>query len=204
MSTSRSPPRTRSKKGDGFDIDALVEAVVTRLQTPGVLGTAVAPSSASAPSSAPVSAGEPFGVATVKTEGGPDAEQRRLWLQELRAQLTSSPRFGVREKEEVRGLLIIGESGGPPAEHHSWFWGRIRLFLIIAFHGWGAAVDDARTSDMTRLGIQLSPAAAQPAAQPAAQGGVSAAAPQPGGRRGRTPSRPSGLRPPRGSRAAAP
>ena len=96
MSTSRSPPRTRSKKGESFDIDAIVEAVVSRLQTPGVLGTAVASSSASAPSCAPASVGEPFGVATVKTEGGPDAEQRRLWLQELRAQLTSSPRFRIR------------------------------------------------------------------------------------------------------------
>ena len=128
MSTSRLPPRTRSKKGDSFGVDAIVEAVVSRLQTPGVLGTAVASSSTSAPSCAPDSVGEPLGVAAAKTEEGLGAEQRRLWLQELRAQLTSSTRFGIREKEEVRGLLIIGESGGPPAEHHSWYWGRIRLF----------------------------------------------------------------------------
>lgn len=70
---------------------------------------------------------------------------------------------------------------------------RVRLMLIVAHHGWAAAVADAQHSDLDRLGIRLSSAAPVPAA---------AAAPvaQPV-RRGR-PSRPSGLRPP--PRRAAP
>ena len=83
----------------------------------------------------------------------------------------------------------------PPAEHQAWYWGRARLF-IIAHQGWAAAVRDARTSDMERLGIQLLPEVARPTSPP--HRGIAGPA-------GwcRRPSRPSGLRaPPRGASAA--
>jgi len=67
------------------------------------------------------------------------------------------------EKEEVRGLLIIGEGAGPPPEHQLWYWGRVRLFLIVAREGWSAAIGDARVADMDRLGIHLSSAVPRPA-----------------------------------------
>ena len=47
----------------------------------------------------------------------------------------ASSNFGTRE-EEVRGLLIIGEGACPPPVHQLWFWGRVRLFIIIAHEGW--------------------------------------------------------------------
>ena len=185
-----SPPITRSRSaGGGADIDAIVEAVLTRLTAAG-LAVGGAPS-------APVSALEQDVKPVVTEETGPSATQRELWMEELREQHTSSLRFGLREKEEVKALLIIGEGGGPPLAHRLWYWGRVRLFLIVAHHGWGAAVADAQHSDMERLGIRLSPAAPPPTAAPTPSEGT--------GRRS-GPSRPSGLRPPprRSTAPAAP
>lgn len=187
-----SPPVTRSTSRTStpaVDIDSVVEAVVTRLVGAGLVG-AVTGAAADAPSD--LEDVKPDLGATAPEEG-PSRAQRRLWLEELRTQQAVSARFGPREKEEVRGLLIIGGGGGPPEEHRTWFWARVRLMLIVAHHGWAAAVADAQHSDLDRLGIRLSSAAPVPAA---------AAAPvaQPV-RRGR-PSRPSGLRPP--PRRAAP
>ena len=34
----------------------------------------------------------------------------------------------------------------------AWYWGRVRLFLIVAHHGWAAAVRDSRGAEMDRLG----------------------------------------------------
>lgn len=168
-------------------MDRIVEAVVERLTSSGLLA-------AGAAATAEVKEEVQEVVSDAST---PTAAQQRLWMAELRRQLETSSSFGTREKEEVRSLLIIGEGAGPPPDQHGWFWGRVRLFLIVAHEGWAAAVRDARTSDMDRLGIHLSPAAAQPAALPRPP-----AAPAVGWR-GR-PSRPSGLRPPpRGSSSAA-
>lgn len=185
-----SPPTTRRLRSASVvdeRVEDLVEAVVARLTTAGLVAGPAAPG------------GPP--VATIKSECGcdvsPTADQQRLWIRELRRQLDESPNFGTREREEVRGLLVIGEGTGAPQEHQAWFWGRVRLFIIVAHHGWGAAVADSKTSSMERLGIRLSAAAALPgaAARPAA------APPAPW--RGR-PSRPSGLRrPPSGGAAAA-
>ena len=66
--------------------------------------------------------------------GVPSLARQRLWLYELERQLGTSLHFGVREHEEARGLLIIGEADGPPLEHRAWYWGRVRLFLIVAHH----------------------------------------------------------------------
>ena len=96
---------------------------------------------------------------------GPPLGQQRLWLEDLRQQLHVSAHFGVWEREEVRGLLVIGETSGPPPEHQAWYWGRVRLF-IIAHQGWAVAVRDARTSDMERLDIQLLPDVAQSTSLP--------------------------------------
>ena len=106
-----------------------------------------------------------------------------------------SAHFGVWEREEVRGLLAISETSGPPTEHQPWYWGQARLF-IIAHQGWAAAVRDALTFDMERLGIQLLLEIARPPSPP--HRGIAG----PAGWR-RRPSRPSGLRaPPRGASAA--
>lgn len=168
------------------DVDALVEAVVARLGESALLAPAAA------------AATVPVDIKAENGEGelGPTPAQQRLWIAELRRQMGASAHYGIREKEEARGLLIIGEGAGPPSEHQTWYWGRVRLFLIIAHQGWAAAVRDSRTADMERLGIRLTPAAAQPPAAPRP-----AAAP-PTWWRGR-PSRPSGLRPPPGSAASA-
>ena len=93
--------------------------------------------------------------------------QQRVWIEGRRCQHVTSPRFGSREKEEVRALLIIADGGGLPSDHHSWFWGRVRLMLIVAHHGWATAIHDAQHADMDRFGIHLAaPAAAQPAVPP--------------------------------------
>lgn len=177
-----SPPLTRARSGSAAqhpaDLDSIVEAVVTRLISAGLLGAAAAP---------PTEPQEEKPVVALDVQVGPSLAQRRVWLEELRSQQTTSTRFGPREKEEVRALLIIGDGGGPPTEHSAWYWGRIRLMLIVAHHGWAAAISDAQHSDMDRLGIRLSTAAVQPAAAPPPVAES--------GRRGR-PSRPSGLRPP--------
>ena len=76
-----------------------------------------------------------------------------------------SAHFGVREREEVRGLLVIGKTLGPPPEFQACHWGWVRLF-IIAHQGWAVAVRDAGTSDMERLGIQLLPEVARSTSPP--------------------------------------
>ena len=212
---STQPPTTRSRAasarpydadgdGAGADMEPIVAAVVARLQQAGLLTPAPVEGAAAAAKSAVAETSEvPAPLMAVKGEAGvggqfgPTLAQQQLWLEELRSQLDKSPHFGVREREEARGLLIIGESAGPPPEHQSWYWGRVRLYLIIAHQGWAAAVRDSRTTGMERLGIHLSPAAAQPPDAPRR-----AAAP-PAGWRGR-PSRPSGLRPPPGGASMAP
>lgn len=170
------------------DVDRLVEAVVARLAASGLVAGALESS-----------VKEEDAVPDV-TEDSPSPGQRKLWISELRRQLEMSANFGVREKEEVRGLLLIGEGAGPPPDQVSWFWGRVRLFLVVAHEGWAAAVRDARSHDMDRLGIRLSPAAAQPAAPAPPLPPQPPSVPAPAARwRGR-PSRPSGLRaPPRGA-----
>ena len=49
------------------------------------------------------------------------------------------------------GLLVITECGGPPPppDHQSWFWVRVRLYIIMVHHGWATA----RETGMDRLGI---------------------------------------------------
>ena len=198
MMSSGQPPVTRARAGSsrtqeaadgaaaGAGLDELVEAVIARLGEVGVLAPAAA--------------------VTPKVEGGdedgegdilPSPARRRLWLEELRRQRETSANFGIREQEETRGLLIIGEGAGPPPEHLMWYWGRIRLFIIVARHGWAAALQDSRYADMDRLGIHMNTAAAQPPPAPRP-----AAAP-PARWRGR-PSRPSGLRRAPGGAAPAP
>lgn len=173
----------------------MVEAVVERLTAAGLVG-----GPARGPAGGPV--GGPAGggaeaAAVIEEDvkpqidlGGPSRAQHRLWLEELRTQQLTSARLGPREKEEVRGLLIIGGGGGPPEEHRDWFWARVRLMLIVAHHGWAAAIADAEHADMDRLGIRLAPAAAT---VPAAAAPAAVAQPVQRGR----PSRPSGLRAPR-------
>ena len=60
---------------------------------------------------------------------GPPLGQQFLWLEDLLQQLHVPAHFGVREREEVRGL-VIGETSGPPLEHQAWYWGRVILFII--------------------------------------------------------------------------
>ncbi|KAF0295436.1 hypothetical protein FJT64_006992 [Amphibalanus amphitrite] len=133
------------------DVDRLVDAVVARLTAAGVGAEAAAPV---------VKEEEPEVVEDAPTS--PSRAQRQLWLAELRRQLgVPAATFGTREQEEVRGLLIIGEGGGPPPDHSHWFWGRVRLFLIVAHEGWGAAVRDARSSDMERLDSPALPTAGE-------------------------------------------
>ena len=93
------------------DVDRLVDAVVTRLVASGLMAGV---SEASVKEEDPVP-----GVA----DDSPSPIQRRLRIAELRRQLETSANFGVRETEEVRGLLIIGEGTCPPQDHVTWFWG---------------------------------------------------------------------------------
>ena len=62
--------------------------------------------------------------------------------------MTWSANYGTREREEVRGLIIISECAGPPDDQRSWFWGRVRLYLIVAHHGWAAAIGDSKNGNM--------------------------------------------------------
>ena len=97
----------------------------------------------------------------------------------------------------MKGLLVITECGGPPPSHQSWFWGRVRLYIIVAHHGWAAAIADAREAGMDRLGIHLSGTAAARAAAPSPSAAVAGPPPLAGAAGGRSrPSRPSGLRAP--------
>lgn len=190
MASPSQQRRLRSATSRESELEELVEAVVTRLTAAGLTGGASG------------GAGDDSAPAVVKTEAGadsglPSSRMQDLWIKELRDQLNVSPNYGTREKQEVRALLIIGEGAGPPEEQQAWYWGRVRLFLIVAHHGWSAAVSDARTSEMDRLGIRLQPAVASASAAPRA-----APAPPPPDQqwRGR-PSRPSGLRPRKGGAA---
>lgn len=190
MYPSMASPTRRLRSGAALggrdeDLESIIEAVVARLTEAGLASAATA-------------AAVKEEVVVVDTPSGPTMGQRRLWLDDLREQMTASANFGTREKEEVRGLLIIGEGAGPPPEHQLWYWGRVRLFLIVAHEGWSAAIGDARVADMDRLGIHLSSAVPRPAPGPRP-----AAAPAAEWRR--RPSRPSGLRAPgRSAGAAAP
>ena len=177
-----SPPLTRARSGSvaqQADLESIVEAVVARLTSAGLIGATAAP---------PTEPPEEKPCVAFDVQTGPSRAQQRVWLEELRSQQQSSPRFGPREREEVRALLIIGDGGGPPAEHSAWFWGRVRLMLIVAHHGWAAAISDAQHADMDRLGIRLSAPAVSPAAPPPPIAESCS--------RGGRPSRPSGLRPP--------
>ena len=184
-----SPPsrRLRSTTAHEQDLDAIVDAVVARLTGAGLVAAAEA-------SAAPVQPkAEDEEIIVTDGATGPVPAQQQLWLADLREQLTASCNFGTREREEVRGLLIIGEGAGPPPVHQHWFWGRVRLFLIVAHEGWATAVSDARHGDMTRLGIHLSPAARRPADRAGTR-----LTPGPPAERRPRPSRPSGLRAPSG------
>ena len=154
-----SPPRTRARSSSAQEVDSIIEAVVARLTDAGLLGAAAAPRSVPAEE-------EEKPVVTLDDQVGPARAQQRVWIEELRCQHVTSPRFGPREKE-VRALLIIADGGGPTSDHHSRFWGRVQQMLIVAHHGWAAAIQDTQHADMDRLGIHLAaPAAVQPAAGP--------------------------------------
>ena len=122
------------------DVDALVAAVVARLHRCG-LPSPFPPAEAATAAPAVLGA-EMAPLLAVKTEDragdlfGPPLGQQRPWVEDLRQQLHLSAHFGVREREEVRGLLVIGETLGLPPEHQAWYWGwvRQRLFIIIAYH----------------------------------------------------------------------
>ena len=112
-----SHPLTRARSGSvtqpaPSDLDSIVTAVVARLTGTGLLGAAAAP---------PTEPQEVKPCVAFDVQTGPSWAQQRFWLEQLRSQQQSSPRFGPREREEVRALLIIGDGGGPPAEHSAWF-----------------------------------------------------------------------------------
>ena len=151
MASPTASRRLRSDVAREQELEEIITAVVTRLTGAGLVAAA------SAANVLPKQEEEE--VVVVDASAGPTPLQQQLWLADLREQLGASSNFGTREKEEVRGLLIIGEGAGPPPAHQLWFWGRVRLFLIIAHEGWAAAVSDARSTDMSRLGIHLSPSA---------------------------------------------
>ena len=155
---SAPPPNTRARAAsrrrqdeDGeaspVRVDELVAAVVARLQQSGLLSPpaseeAGAAAAAAAVTSAPpvlgAGAAPPLAVKTEEGAGdlfGPPLGQQRLWLEDLRQQLQTSAHFGVREREKVRGLLVIGETSGPLREHQAWYWGRVRLFIVVAHQG---------------------------------------------------------------------
>ena len=97
-----------------------------------------------------------------------------MWLGDLRHLHQSSAAYGAREREggceRPLDYRRLGESGGPLSEHQSWNWGRVRLFIIVAYHDW------VREASMDRLGIKLSGSTARLAttAPPAAAGAPSA------------------------------
>ncbi|KAF0303520.1 hypothetical protein FJT64_024510 [Amphibalanus amphitrite] len=134
------PPATRSRaasarttESEELKLDSIVEAVVARLVQSGLtVPTAVTPgASAAGASAASEAAAELVRPAVMKVECD-------------------------EEQEEARGLLIIGDAAGPPPEHRSWYWGRVRLFLIVAHHGWAAAsTADGDPEDICRRLLQL-------------------------------------------------
>ena len=147
-----SPSRLRSgtvRESVGDSVDEMVNAVVDRLTAAGLVAKDVSEA-----------------VKVEEEQNVPSQSQRQLWLAELRQQMEGTSNYGTREKEEVKGLLITGEGDGPPADQQAWYWGRVRLFLIVAHHVWRAAVSDAETSNMDRLCISLGRAAAQRTAAP--------------------------------------
>lgn len=193
------------------DIEEIVQRIMARLESAGVsaAGCGGGGGGAAAGGGGDVPQGEDKPVFPPPTPSSgllPSSDQQRLWLADLREQLQTASSFGTREREEVRGLLVITECGGPPADHQSWFWGRVRLYIVVAHHGWAAAIADAREAGMDRLGIRLSGAAAARAAAPAPPAAVAGAPPVAAASGGRSrPSRPSGLRAPaRKARPAAP
>ena len=188
MSTPSPPMRLRSgavraPTTEQKHVDSIVEAVMMKLHAAGIGAGALVDDIQPLPEEPAMAAPTEPAIAA-PTE--PSRMQRQLWTAELRSRM---PDMGVREREEVRSLLIIGEGAGPPPADHVWFWGRVRLMLIVAHHGWGAALADSRVTDMERLGIRLHPAAGSPPPAPPAVAAVAA------GGRGR-PCRPSGLRRP--------
>ena len=136
-SSGSQPPSTRARAasarlaelGEEGDLESVVEAVVARLLQSGLA------LSASAEAAAPV-------VADWEEElGVPSLARQHLWLDELRGQLTTAGRFGVREREEARGLLIndesAGRTGGASGSSSSWriTAGR-RLCVTLAVPRW--------------------------------------------------------------------
>ncbi|KAF0297982.1 hypothetical protein FJT64_000480 [Amphibalanus amphitrite] len=130
------PPATRSRaasarttESEELKLDSIVEAVVARLVQSGLTVTPGA--SAAGASAASEAAAELVRPAVMKVECD-------------------------EEQGEARGLLIIGDAAGPPPEHRSWYWGRVRLFLIVAHHGWAAAsTADGDPEDICRRLLQL-------------------------------------------------
>ena len=116
------------------DVDALVAAVVARLHRFGLVSLpppaeAGAVAAAVVPALPGATAALLLAVKTEDSSGdlfGTLPRPQRLWLEELRQQLHVSAHFGVREREEVGGLLVIGETSCPPPEHQAWYWGRVR------------------------------------------------------------------------------
>ena len=101
------PPTTRHlRSGTALDYDTedIIEAVVARLTGAGLVAAAAA---------TPVQPKTEREVVEVDAPPGPTPAQQQLWLADLREQLLASPNFGTREREEVRGLLIIGEGAEP-------------------------------------------------------------------------------------------
>ena len=132
-STGSQPPATRERaasmratEAEDDKLDSIVEAVVSRLRQAGLAMPAAESPGAAAASKATTEVGRPAAVMKAEPEeeevGVPSASRRRLWLEELKTQLSLSPHFGIREREETRGLLVIGEAAGPPPEHRSWYW----------------------------------------------------------------------------------
>ena len=104
--------RECDRPGGQVVIEDVVDAVISRLTAAGLIGGG----DCGAGGGEDGAAGGGGADCAVKTERPEDVEpspsQRRLWITELREQLTMSRYFGTREKEEVRGLLIIGEGAG--------------------------------------------------------------------------------------------
>ena len=174
--------RLRSASREDAEVDELVEVIVGKLAATGYLDR---------PGATPA----PPAVKTEEADGWevqrlPSATQQRQWMAHLRQQQGESRHYGTREKEEVRGLLIISESGGPPLDHVTWFWGRVRMYLIIAHEGWPAAIRDARGGALQELGIAI------PTDQAPGAGALPLLPLGAARGRGRRPSQPAGLRRP--------
>ena len=226
MPVLRSGSVTEEEETSGKLVDEVVAAVMQRVRdseghppppppppAPGLLSAPEAAETAesglaalpAAPSSAEQSGGVPGAWGPPRpapvTTTASDASFHTAWIGDLRRQVTASSHLGFREKEEIRALLIIADGGGPPPDHSAWYWCRVRFMIVVAHHGWGAAIADARTAETEQLGIHLDPAVVPaPASQqqqflppPAAGAGGSSR------RRGRGP---SGLRAPAGPSSA--